>query len=276
MPSTDTVLRHGRIQREGETEMAFLNAQRRKKMAAAEGAASALPKDLSFTAKEQYKMLRTNLNFVLSDDADRKCAIIGVTSSTRGEGKSTTSINLAYTLAEDGKRVLLIDADLRLPSLAKKIGCKNIHGLTDLLTNSNQQDPCIFKTDIHDNLYLMTSGAIPPNPSELLGSRKMEKILQMFSECFSYIIVDLPPVNIVTDALAISKYLTGMILVVRSDYTEKQELDSCVRQLRLSNVRILGSVMTRSKSGRSSYGKYKKQYYYKSYADSKPAKGEDV
>ena len=171
-----------------------------------------LHQNLSFIAKEQYKMLRTNLNFVLPDDL--KCPIIGVTSSVRGEGKSTTAINLAYALAEDGKTVLLIDGDLRLPSIAKKLGYKNQPGLTDFLQGG---DTKVYKTNIHENWYVMMSGNIPPNPSELLG-----------------------------------------------------ELDNCVRQLKLSNVNVLGCVMNNAKDEKAAYGKYGKYGKYKSYYYQQP------
>ncbi len=222
-----------------------------------------LHKNLEFSATEQYKLLRTNLNFTLP--ADQKCAIIGVTSSMRGEGKSTTAINLSYVLAESGKRVLLIDGDLRIPSVAKKMNIKNTPGLTNLLMGYETQRFGDFKSSLLDNWYVMPSGELPPNPSELLGSRRMELVLKTLAENFDYIIIDLPPVNIVSDALAISGFITGMLVVVRQDYTEKKELEQCFRQLSLSNVKVLGCVMNEAKDGKRSYGKYKKYYrYYKS------------
>ena len=109
----------------------------------------------------------------------------------------------------------------------------------------------------------MPSGDIPPNPSELLGSKRMEMALEAWKEVFDYIIIDLPPVNIVSDALSVSKYITGMILVVREEYTEKKEFEYCYRQLKLSNVNILGCVMNVTKTGGGSYGKYKKYTNYR-------------
>ena len=115
------------------------------------------------------------------------------------------------------------------------------------------------------NWYIIPAGEIPPNPSELLGSRRMETILGELRVNFDYIIVDLPPVNIVSDALSISHLISGMIVVIREDYTEKKELERCMRQLTLSNVNVLGCVMNEAKSGSGSYGKYKKYRYYKYY-----------
>ncbi len=224
-----------------------------------------LHKNLEFTATEQYKLLRTNLGFTLPEGL--KCARIGVTSSTRGEGKSTTAINLAYVLAESGNKVLLIDGDLRIPSIAKKMGLDPTPGLTDLLMGKEIPSEK-FKSDLLDNWYIIPSGDLPPNPSEILGSRRMETFLSAMEEKFDYIIIDLPPVNIVSDAMAISGYTAGMVVVIREDYTEKKDLEKCFRQLKLSGVNVLGCVMNGSKAGKGSYGKYKKYYkYYRYYSN---------
>lgn len=220
-----------------------------------------LHKNLEFTATEQYKILRANLSFTIPENV--KCPIIGVTSSIRGEGKSTTAVNLSYVLAENGKKVLLIDGDLRIPSIAKKMGIESVPGLTNLLMRFESRQLVSFQSSILENWYIIPAGNIPPNPSELLGSAKMEKLLENLSEEFDYIIIDLPPVNIVSDALAISRYITGMILVVREEYTEKKEFEACSRQLELSNVKVLGCVMNGAKTGSGSYGKYRR--YYKKY-----------
>ena len=182
----------------------------------------------------------------------------------RGEGKSTTAINLSYVLAEKKSRVLLIDGDLRIPSVAKKLQIHSTPGLTTLLMNKSTDVEC-FKSDLLDNWYVMPAGEIPPNPSELLGSRRMEKLLIALREQFDYIIIDLPPVNIVSDALSVSPFISGMVVVVREEYTEKKELTRCMRQLSLSNVNVLGCVLNEAKAYGSSYGKYKKYKYYKYY-----------
>lgn len=223
-----------------------------------------LHKNLEFTATEQYKLLRTNLGFTLPEGL--KCPRIGVTSSTRGEGKSTTAINLAYVLAESGNKVLLIDGDLRIPSISKKMGISPSPGLTDLLMGKEIPSDT-FKSDLLDNWYIIPSGDLPPNPSEILGSRRMEAFLNAMDEKFDYIIIDLPPVNIVSDAMAISQLTAGMVVVIREDYTEKKELEKCFRQLKLSGVNVLGCVMNGAKSGKGSYGRYKKYYkYYRYYS----------
>jgi len=221
-----------------------------------------LHKNLDFTATEQYKLIRTNLDFTLPPD--EKCPVIGVTSSMRGEGKSTTAVNLSYVLAEKGSKVLLIDGDLRIPSVAKKMDIDSTPGLADLLRGKNTQT-LEFQSYLLDNWYILPSGDIPPNPSELLGSRRMERLLNQLKERFDYIIIDLPPVNLVSDAISISSLISGMIVVIREEYTEKKELERCFRQLRLSNVNILGCVMNEAKSGNGSYSRYRKYRYYKYY-----------
>lgn len=225
-----------------------------------------LHQNLEFIATEQYKLIRANLDFTLPDD--EKCPIIGVTSSMRGEGKSTTAVNLSYVIAEKGSRVLLIDADLRLPSIAKKLSLDGSFGLSDLLRNSNA-DLTQMKSYLLDNWYVLPSGSIPPNPSELLGSKRMRHLLQRLREAFDYIIIDLPPVNIVSDALSVANNISGMIVVIREEYTEKKELERCFRQLRLSNVNVLGCVMNSSMQENGRYGKYKyrKYKYYKYYRE---------
>lgn len=226
--------------------------------------AKLLHKNMDFTAVEQYKLLRANLSFTLSEE--KKCYIIGVTSSIRGEGKSTTAINLSYVLAEAGKKVLLVDGDMRIPSIAKKMDIDRTPGLTNLIISGEYEDMEAYKSGELDRWYIVPAGDLPPNPSELLGSRKMERFLKTMSERFEYIIVDLPPVNIVSDAFAIARHLDGMLLVVREDYTTKKELDSCVTQLKLSNVKVLGCVMNVIKTENKNYGKYRKyKRYYKKY-----------
>lgn len=221
-----------------------------------------LHENLEFTATEQYKLIRANLDFTLPED--EKCPVIGVTSSMRGEGKSLTSVNLSYVFAEKGSKVLLIDADLRIPSIAKKLEIESSPGLADLLRGKGAQitelQPYLLK-----NWFVLPAGDIPPNPSELLGSSRMKNVLNQLREIFDYIIVDLPPVNIVSDAISISSLISGMIVVIREDHTEKKELERCFRQLKLSNVNILGCVMNDAKSGGGSYGRYKKYKYYKYY-----------
>ena len=221
-----------------------------------------LCENLSFAAAEAYKLLRTNLQFSLPE---KNCQIIGVTSSVRGEGKSTTSVNLAYTIAQSGKRVLLIDADMRLPSVANKLELKSTPGLSNLIAGLRSEGSCMRQSNQMENWYILPAGDIPPNPSELLGSERMHSILQRYEELFDVIIVDLPPVNIVADALVISKWLDGLIGVVRQNYTDRRALQDCMYQVEKLGSHFLGFVMTDAAVGSSaykSYGKYGKKYGY--------------
>ena len=228
------------------------------------GNSNILHKNLQFTATEQYKLIRANLDFTLPDG--EKCPVIGVTSAMRGVGKSTTAVNLSYVFAEKGSKVLLIDGDLRIPSIAKKMGIDSLPGLTDLLRGKGSQIT-EFQSPLLSNWFILPSGDIPPNPSELLGSCRMENVLNQLRKFFDYIIIDLAPVNIVSDAVSISRLVSGMIVVIRENYTEKKELERCFRQLKLSNVNILGCVMNEVKFEHSSYGKYKKNSRYKYYTN---------
>ncbi len=223
---------------------------------------SMIGEGLSFAASEAYKLLRTNLLFTLPE---KTCRILGVTSSVRGEGKSTTSINLAYTFAQSGKKVLLIDADMRLPSVATKLEMHSTPGLSNLLAGLSSERQCIRKAEKLENWFILPAGDIPPNPSELLGSERMHALLERYSGVFDIIILDLPPVNIVVDALVLSKWTDGLIAVVRQNFTDKKALSSCMYQMEKLGVRFLGFVMTDAEVGESSYkkyGKYGKNYGY--------------
>ncbi len=220
-----------------------------------------LHKNLNFEAAEAYKLLRTNLLFTLSEE--RKCHIVGVTSSMRAEGKSTTTINLAYSLAETGKKVLLIDADMRLPSIAKKMELENAPGLSNLFISGGSGRLNVVNSGVLSNWYVLPAGDIPPNPSELLSSKRMKAILKAFSDNFDFIVVDLPPVNIVSDGLTLAPLLDGMLVVVREDYTDKRSLDDCVNHLEMANVKILGFVLDHAKNEGGTYGSKHYSKYYK-------------
>ncbi len=217
---------------------------------------------LSFAAAEAYKLLRTNLMFSLPD---KPCRILGVTSSVRGEGKSTTSVNLAYTFAQAGKRTLLIDADMRLPSVASKLNIAGAPGLSNMLAGLSSEGESLQRSTYFDNWYILPAGDIPPNPSELLGSERMHTLLQHYEELFDFIIVDLPPVNIVADALVISSWTDGLVAVVRQNYSDRKALSACMYQVRQLGAKFLGFVMTDAAVGEGSYkryGKYGHRYGY--------------
>lgn len=215
--------------------------------------------ELSFAASEAYKRLRTNIEFSLPKD-EKSCRIIGITSSLSGEGKSTTSINLAYTMAQSSKNVLLLEGDLRLPTISEHLGLKNQLGLSNLLIGQCSGSEILQKTSLAPNIRVVSAGSLPPNPSELLASDRMGKTLEAFAQVFDVIIIDLPPVVSVSDALAISKFLDGILVVVRQDYCDSKSLHETISQLNFSKARILGFVMTDAKTRKKSYRNYNKDY----------------
>ena len=214
--------------------------------------------NLNFAATEAYKVLRTNLKFSFPDDGRGK--VIGITSSQQGEGKSSTACNIAYALAEDNVKVVLLEADLRRPSIASKLGVARKPGITNLLVNRESDD--VVQQSMHaPQVDLICCGDIPPNPSELLGSARMEQLVRELTGVYDYIVVDLPPVNVVSDAIAMSKCLDGVVMVVRSGISEQRMLSEAMRQLKLVNVRILGFVFRDSAAGNGKYGNHYKKYY---------------
>lgn len=227
---------------------------------------------MSFSATEAYKLLRANIMFSFSDEGVGH--VIGVTSSIQSEGKSSTACNTAYALAESGAKVLLVDADLRRPSVASKLSLARTPGLTNLLVARADYRELLQRNSLAPGMDVLTSGDIPPNPSELLGSNRMENLIRELTKSYDYVVVDLPPVNVVSDAIAMSKLLDGVIMVVRGGVSEQRMLDEALRQLKLVNVRILGfvfrdSAVTSGKYTRKYSYRYKYKKYYSEYAKKK-------
>ena len=209
---------------------------------------------MNFAAAESYKLLRTNLGFSLGEK--NGCNIIGVTSSMKGEGKSTTSVNLAYTMGETGKRTLLVECDLRLPTMAKRLPVKAQPGLSNLLAGQCSGNDVLQKSGLIPTLWVITAGKVPPIPAELLSSKPMEETIKALSEIFDVIILDLPPVTAVTDAAIVTKLVDGIVMVVRQDVCDRGALDESVRQLRFSGGKILGFVMTCADTQKKNYKHY--------------------
>ena len=223
---------------------------------------------LNFASREAYKQLRTNLDFVLADVEGCRC--VGITSPMRGDGKSLTAINLSFSLAEDGYKVLLIEGDMRIPTIARKMNIDQKTGLSNILSSAEHfstMDILSVGDDENDSFNLLIAGSIPPNPQELLGSKRMADMLEYLKTLYDYIILDLPPVTAVADALVASKILDGMLLIVRHDYTERGALSECIRQLEFSGIRILGFVFNAANNDDSGYSRrYKYRYRrYKNY-----------
>ncbi|MDM8312484.1 MULTISPECIES: CpsD/CapB family tyrosine-protein kinase [Clostridium] len=207
---------------------------------------------------EAFRTLRTNLQFSTIDDSIKSLV---VTSPGPGEGKSTVIANLAVTMAQSGKKVLLIDCDLRKPSIHKKLGIPNSGGMTNLLIQKKQIDECIMETEIQ-NLYVITSGPIPPNPAELLGSKRMKSLIKEFENVFDVTLIDAPPVLAVTDAQILSTICSGIILTTAYGESEKEAVIKAKDLLDKTGSKILGVVLNKipMKNSRK-YGKYYGKYY---------------
>lgn len=227
---------------------------------------------ISFSATEAYKLLRTKVQFSFADD--KSCHIIGISSALLGEGKSVTSVNLSCSLAQLGKKVLLIDCDMRRPSLASKLKIKKVPGLSNYLADKTPIGEIIQSSGkgLSDSEFdVIAAGHNPPNPVELLASPKMEQMLSELRKNYDYIILDLTPVEEVSDALVVAKLVDGMMLVVSQDYCNRTAFIDAVNQFDFVESRILGVVMNRVTERTHKYGRYgyKKGYYRGYYGYSK-------
>lgn len=198
---------------------------------------------------EQYRIIRTNIQF---SSVDKEIKTIVVTSAEPNDGKSTTAANLAIVLAQEEKKVLLVDADLRKPSIHYAFNLSNIHGLTSVLTKKMDLRKTILNSNVL-NLDILTSGPIPPNPSELLNSKAMETAINELKGIYDYIIFDTPPVLLVTDSQIVANKCDGVIMVVASGKTNKQSAVKAKELLEKANTALLGVVMNGMKSDTSNY-----------------------
>lgn len=201
---------------------------------------------------EQFRTIRTNITFSMPDQ-DLKTLL--VTSSSPGEGKSTSSSNIGVVFAQAGKRVLIVDADLRKPTVHHTFHLKNSLGLSNVLTRQCDLYDAIQLSDI-ENLSIITSGLIPPNPAELLASKTMNMLIKELSTQFDLIIFDAPPVLSVTDAQILSNKVDGTVLVVNSGEAEKDSVVKAKEALAKSQANILGVIMNNYKLERGSYYQY--------------------
>lgn len=213
--------------------------------------------ELNFSGQEAYKLLRTNLMFSLPRE-NQQARVVGITSSVSGEGKSVTSVNLAYSLAEVGVKVLLIECDLRVPTLGKKLNLATEFGLSNLLARVSPAEDILHKNVLLKGLDVILAGDVPPNPAELLGSHAMKVVIDKMSKYYDYIILDLPPVCSVSDPLVVSKFLEGIIVLTRQGYTSSVALNNTIRQLRHVDAHILGFVYNDASSKYKSYRKRSK------------------
>jgi len=223
-----------------------------------------IDKDTPFNIVESYKAMRTNIVFSLST-TDKKSFL--VSSSNPGEGKSTTSVNIAIALAQADHKVLLIDADMRKPVQHKVFSKKNHAGLSSVIAGQKKATECIHK-DVIPNLDLLSSGPKPPNPSELLASDKCAAMIAEFQDKYDYVVIDTPPVNVVSDAMGLSKSVAGMILVSRYGVTTFDAAEDAMQKLELADMHLLGFVLngiSAKEAGAYSNYKYKYRSYGKKY-----------
>lgn len=201
---------------------------------------------------EQYRTIRTNIQFA---SVDKEIKSITVTSTGPGEGKSTTIANLAVVFAQQGKKVLLIDADMRKPTVHYTLQLPNTIGLTNILTKQVSLKDAVRETDV-EGLFAVTSGPIPPNPAELLGSASMEQLIAEITDLFDLVLFDTPPLLVVTDAQILADKTDGTILVISSGKTDREQAMKAKSMLNSTKGKLLGAVLNNKKQDKSTH------YYY--------------
>lgn len=194
---------------------------------------------LMFSVKEAYKAIRTNIALSVMKDG---CKRIVFTSAVPSEGKSTTALNVAVSMAQAYTRVLLVDCDLRKPRMHKALGVSNSVGITNVLSGLAPLEQAVQKTRF-ENLDALSSGLLAPNPSEMLASDRMSEMLDRLSASYDYIILDTPPINIVSDALPLAKSSDGVVFVTRQSYSTHGELQTALSKLKFIGAKIIGVVV---------------------------------
>jgi capsular exopolysaccharide synthesis family protein len=225
---------------------------------------------------ESFRALRTNTTFAAVDTPLRR---ILITSSTPQEGKTTVTSNLAVVMAQGERKVALIDADLRRPQIHRKFYLYNRVGLSDLFLLNRPLESLpsgAIQQDETSKLAIITSGKVPPNPSELLTSQKMSHFLDLLNEQYDLILIDTPPVLTVTDAAALAPCVDGVILVAKPGVTKLRDFQQALEQLRTVGARVLGVVLNEVEPRSRKYGYYYNRYYSKySYYYSEDGKKKD-
>lgn len=225
-----------------------------------------IDKTTPFAIKEAFNHLRTNLTYIPSDDDG--CPIFGITSAMDSVGKSTIISNLALSFAQADTKVLLIDSDIRRPVIYKFFNlAKERHGLTELISGIEKDDAkLITQYEQAPSLHILTSGFVPHNPSELISSKKFSEYLKKWKHEYDIILIDFPPVGIVTDALAVSNDITGYFLVVRANRSDSRSVNSAISTLEQVNAKILGVILNdlslkNNTSSRYHYTRRSYKYY---------------
>lgn len=214
-------------------------------------------KTVPFAVVESYKAIRTNLMFLLAQSRRR---IFAISSSLPGEGKSSCAVNLAIAFSQLGNKILLIDADLRKPSIYRKLKLQNVKGLSSVLVNFCEFSDAVVQ--INPNFDVLVSGPTPPNPSELLGSEAMEQLLESVKDKYDYIVVDTPPINVVSDAVIVAPKTEGIVMVVQDRKTTHEQFKKAVSSLSFADVRLLGVVLNASSDRSAKYPSKSQRYQY--------------
>ena len=202
-----------------------------------------------FAVKEAYRALRTNVMFSLPGT---ECKVVGVTSPQSGEGKSTTAASLALSLAQIDKKVLLIDCDMRIPSVAGKFRVPWAPGLSDFITGQARIENTIYQLE-EQGIHVMPAGNMPPDPTGLLEAKQLEHLFAAFRNNYDYVIVDLPPACNLPDAVILSKYIDGYLLVVRQKKTKHKYISETLKSLQMAEANVLGFVTTGTENVAAGY-----------------------
>ena len=216
-----------------------------------------LCQESSFSVKEAYNAIRTNLLFLQQGE---KCPVFVITSPTANNGKTINSINLAVSFAQMGKKTLLIDSDMRNPTIHRMFSIPVKNGLSEILAGLTD-NISVSKTDI-ENLSVLTAGKIPPNPTELLSSQRMNKLLNFVKEHYDCVFIDTPPINVVTDSTVFANKTTGYILIIKTDTTNTHDVKTTVTNLEQIGGNILGFIINDVNSEKKKYYSYYKRYSY--------------
>ena len=220
---------------------------------------------MAYSAREAFKRLRTNMLISLGETSEKSNNIVGITSAQPSEGKSTVAVNLAYSLAELGKKVIVLDCDLRRPTIHSNVGVQQSPGVTEVLIGEAELKNAVMRYTSSTNstcFDLITSGKLPDNPSEILGSKAFLQLLKVVREVYDVVILDLPPVNAVIDAAIVSQLTDGLILIIRENHCPRFVLQDCMEQLKYAKANILGFVMNGSANGAGKRYKYGKGNRY--------------
>ena len=222
-----------------------------------------LPEIKDYRLTEGLNQLKTNLAFCGKD-----IKVITMTSSVPNEGKSSVSFDLSKTMAEGGKKILMVDADLRKSVLAAKYHIQGIDkGLSHYLTGQAEIEDIIYETET-EGFYLTVAGPLSPDPTSILDSEQFQKFIDKVRDDYDYVIIDAPPLGVVIDAVIIGKYCDGAVLVIEQGVIKRKVVQDVIKQLKRGGVRILGAVLNKVDERIGAYGAYEYKYSYSYYGES--------